>query len=141
VCRLDWRELENCISCGLGACNVMGTASTMAGLSEALGMMLPGTSSIGAADAQRLAAAEASGRRIVHMAEDNLRPADIMTREAFDNAIRLCMAVGGSTNAIVHLIAIAGRLGIELRLDRFDELSRTTPCLANVKPSGEYLMA
>ena len=136
----DWRELEGCISCGVGACNVMGTASTMAGLSETLGMMLPGTSTIGAIDARRLAAAEASGRRIVEMAEQNLRPSDIMTREAFDNAIRVCMAVGGSTNAIVHLVAIAGRLGISLPLDRFDELSRTTPYLANVKPSGKYLM-
>jgi dihydroxy-acid dehydratase len=137
----DWQELERCISCGVGACNVMGTASTMAGLSEALGMMLPGSSSIGAADARRLAVAEASGRRIVEMAEENLRPSDIMTREAFDNAIRVCMAVGGSTNAIVHLVAIAGRLGVDLKLERFDELSRTTPYLADVKPSGKHLMA
>jgi dihydroxy-acid dehydratase len=113
----------------------------MAGLSEALGMMLPGSSSIGATDARRLATAEASGRRIVEMAEQNLRPSDIMTREAFDNAIRICMAVGGSTNAIVHLVAIAGRLGIDLKLERFDELSRTTPYLADVKPSGKHLMA
>ena len=137
----DWKELEGRISCGVGACNVMGTASTMAGLSEALGMMLPGSSSIGATDARRLATAEASGRRIVEMAEQNLRPSDIMTWEAFDNAIRVCMAVGGSTNAIVHLVAIAGRLGIDLKLERFDELSRTTPYLADVKPSGKHLMA
>ncbi len=137
----DWQELERCISCGVGACNVMGTASTMAGVSEALGMMLPGTSSICASDARRLQAAEASGRRIVEMAEQNLRPSDIMTRDAFENAIRVCMSVGGSTNAIIHLVAIAGRLGIDLPLARFDELSRTTPCLANVKPSGKYLMA
>jgi L-arabonate dehydrase len=137
----DWQELERCISCGVGACNVMGTASTMAGLSEALGMMLLGTSSIGAADVHRLEAAEASGRQIVGMAEQNLRPSDIMTRDAFENAIRACMAAGGSTNAIIHLVAIAGRLGIDLPLERFDELSRTTPYLANVKPSGKYLMA
>jgi dihydroxy-acid dehydratase len=137
----DWQELERCISCGVGACNVMGTASTMAGLSETLGMMLPGTSSIGAADARRLEAAEASGRQIVEMAEHNLRPSDIMTRDAFENAICVCMAVAGSTNAIIHLVAIAGRLGIDLPIERFDELSRTTPCLANVKPSGKYLMA
>lgn len=137
----DWQELEQCMSCGVGACNVMGTASTMTGLSEALGMMLPGTSTIAATDARRSVAAEASGRRIVEMAEKNLRPSDIMTAPAFDNAIRTCMAVGGSTNAIIHLIAIAGRLGIELPLDRFDELSRTTPYLANIKPSGKFLIS
>jgi dihydroxy-acid dehydratase len=137
----DWQELEGCISCGVGACNVMGTASTMAGLSEALGMMLPGSSSICATDARRMQAAEASGRRIVEMAEQGLRPSDIMTEDAFENAIRVCMAIGGSTNAIIHLVAIAGRLGINLPLTRFDELSRTTPWLANVKPSGKFLMA
>jgi len=141
ITECDWQELERCISCGVGACNVMGTASTMAGLSEALGMMLPGTSSIGAADARRLVAAEASGRQIVELAEHNLCPSDIMTRDAFENAIRICMAVAGSTNAIIHLAAIAGRLGINLPIERFDELSRTTPWLANVKPSGKYLMA
>jgi|ERR1700722_2598013 len=137
----DWQELERCISCGVGACNVMGTASTMAGISEALGMMLPGSSSICATAARRLQVAEASGRRIVEMAEEDLRPAAIMTEKAFENAIRFCMAVGGSTNAIIHLVAIAGRLGICLPLARFDELSRSTPWLANVKPSGRYLMA
>jgi dihydroxy-acid dehydratase len=137
----DWQELERCISCGVGACNVMGTASTMAGISEALGMMLPGSSSISATEAHRLQVAEASGRRIVEMAEQDLRPAQIMTEGAFENAIRVCMAIGGSTNAIVHLVAIAGRLGIDLPLARFDELSRSTPWLANVKPSGRYLMA
>ena len=137
----DWRELEQCMSCGVGACNVMGTASTMACLCETLGMMLPGTSTICATDARRLAAAEASGRRIVALAEGNLCPSDLMTREAFDNAIRVCMALGGSTNAVIHLIAIAGRLGIELALPRFDELGRSTPLLVNVKPSGRYVMA
>ena len=136
----DWRELERCISCSAGACNVMGTASTMAAMSEALGMMLPGTSTIDATDARRLAAAEASGRQIVHLAEQNMRPAAIMTREAFDNAISVCMALGGSTNAIIHLIAIAGRLNIDLPLRRFDELGRTTPCVADLKPSGRYLI-
>jgi dihydroxy-acid dehydratase len=137
----DWQELERCISCSVGSCNVMGTASTMAGLSETLGMMLPGSSSISATDARRLQVAEASGRRIVEMAEQGLRPSDIMTEAAFENAIRVCMAVSGSTNAILHLVAIAGRLGIDLPLARFDELSRSTPWLANVKPSGKYLMA
>jgi dihydroxy-acid dehydratase len=84
--------------------------------------------------------AELSGRRAVEMAREDLRPSRILTREAFDNAITVDMAIGGSTNAVVHLIAIAGRLGIELPLEKFDEISRRTPCIANVKPSGEYLM-
>lgn len=136
----DWRELEDCMSCSVGACNVMGTASTMAALSEALGMMLPGTSTICATEARRLLVAEASGRRAVELVEQNTRPSDIMTSGAFDNAIRVCMALGGSTNAIIHLIAIAGRLGIDLPLQRFDEIGRFIPCLVNLKPSGKYLV-
>ena len=136
----DWRELEDCMSCGSGACNVMGTASTMSAMAEGLGMMLPGTSTITATDPRRLVAAEKSGERIVALTEKGIRPSDIMTKEAFDNSIRLCMALGGSTNAIIHLIAIAGRLGIELPLLRFDELGRTTPWLADLKPSGRYLV-
>ena len=136
----DWRELEACMSCGSGACNVMGTASTMSAMAEGLGMMLPGTSTITATDPQRLVAAERSGEQIVALTEKGIRPSDIMTKEAFDNAIRLCMALGGSTNAIIHLIAIAGRLGIELPLVRFEELGRTTACLADLKPSGRYLI-
>lgn len=136
----DWDELESCIACGVGACNVMGTASTMTGLSEALGMMLPGTSSIEATDSRRLIAAEATGRRIVQMVRDDVRPSQILTPDAFDNAIRTLHALGGSTNAIVHLIAIAGRRNIPLPLRRFDELARTTPFLVNLSPSGEHLM-
>jgi len=136
----EWKELEQCMSCGAGACNVMGTASTMSAMCEGLGMMLPGTSTIAANDPARMMAAEESGRRIVALVEENLRPSDIMVGSAFDNAIRLCMALGGSTNAIIHLIAIAGRLGIDLRLERFDELGRSTPCLADLKPSGRYLV-
>lgn len=136
----DWRELEKCMSCSAGACNVMGTATTMAALSEALGMMLPGTSTLDASDARRLAAAETSGRRIVELADQDIRPSQIMTREAFDNAIRVCMALGGSTNAIIHLIAIAGRLGIDLPLQRFDDLGRATPWITNLKPSGQHLV-
>ncbi len=139
--RKDWDEFERCIGCSIGNCNVMGTASTMTGLSEALGMMLPGTSSIAATDALRLAVAEASGRRIVQLVTDDIRPRDIMTAEAFDNAVRVLIALGGSTNAIIHLIAIAGRLGIPLTLDRFDELSRSTPFITDVKPSGSHQMA
>jgi L-arabonate dehydrase len=136
----DWAQLEQCMSCGAGACNVMGTASTMSALAEGLGIMLPGSSTFAADDPGRMMAAEHSGRAIVALVEQNLRPSDIMTRPAFDNAIRLCMALGGSTNAIIHLIAIAGRLGIDLPLERFDELGRTTPCIADLKPSGRHLV-
>jgi dihydroxy-acid dehydratase len=136
----DWKELEQCMSCGAGACNVMGTASTMSAASEGLGMMLPGSSTFTPDDPGRMAVAEESGRRIVALVEQNLLPSDIMTRAAFDNTIRLCMALGGSTNAIIHLVAIAGRLGIDLPLERFDELGRTTPCLADLKPSGRHLV-
>lgn len=140
ITRQDWNDLEASISCSAGACNTMGTASTMTSLSEALGMMLPGVSSLAATDSRRLVAAEATGRRIVEMVHEDLRPSQILTVAAFDNAIRLLMALGGSTNAVVHLIAIAGRLNITLPLARFDELSRTTPWLVNLSPSGKFLM-
>jgi dihydroxy-acid dehydratase len=118
----------------------MGTASTMTSLAEALGMALPGCANIPAPDSRRLATAEMSGRRLVEMVLEDLRPSRIMTRQAFENAITVDMAIGGSTNAVVHLIAIAGRLGVPLTLDDFDALSRRTPYIVNVKPSGEYLM-
>jgi dihydroxy-acid dehydratase len=136
----DFRELEACYGCSAGACNTMGTASTMTALSESLGMMLPGTSAIPATDARRVATAEAAGRRIVGLVEEDLRPSRILTRAAFDNAIRTLHALGGSTNAVIHLIAIAGRRNIDLPLDRFDELAQTTPLLANLSPSGKHLM-
>lgn len=136
----EWHELETCIACGVGACNVMGTASTMTALSEALGMMLPGVSSLEANDARRLAAAEASGRQIVRLVQDDVRISKILTPAAFDNAIRALLALGGSTNAIVHLIAIAGRRNISLPLERFDELAAVTPFLVNCSPSGQFLM-
>jgi dihydroxy-acid dehydratase len=136
----DFRELEACYGCSAGACNTMGTASTMTALSEALGMMLPGTSAIPATDARRIAAAEATGRRIVELVSEDLRPSRILTRAAFDNAIRTLHALGGSTNAVIHLIAIAGRRNIALPLERFDELAQTTPLLANLSPSGQHLM-
>lgn len=138
--REEWQELEACIACSGGACNTMGTASTMTGLSEVLGMMPPGSSSIPANDARRLAVAEAAGRRIVEMVAADLRPSKILTQRAFDNAIRALLALGGSTNAVVHLIAIAGRRNIKLPLSRFDELAQTTPFLVNVSPSGDYFM-
>jgi dihydroxy-acid dehydratase len=136
----EWCEIEGCISRSAGHCTVMGTASTMACLAEALGMTLTGAADIPASDSRRLAVAEESGRRIVEMALEDLRPSRIMTRETFENAIRVDMAIGGSTNAIVHLVALAGRLGMELPLTKFDEISRATPVVANVKPSGEFLM-
>ncbi len=136
----DWRELEACYGCGVGACNTMGTASTMTSLSEALGMMLPGTASIPATDARRMQAATATGRRIVQMVHEDLRPSKILTSAAFENAIRALLALGGSTNAVVHLIAMAGRRNIRLPLSRFDELARTTPFLVNLMPSGQHLM-
>ncbi|HET9178790.1 MAG TPA: IlvD/Edd family dehydratase [Terriglobia bacterium] len=135
-----WCEVESCVSRSAGHCTVMGTASTMACVAEALGMMLPGSADLPASDSRRLAIAEKSGARIVEMVWEGMRPSHLMTRQAIENAIRVDMAVGGSTNAIVHLVAIAGRLGIDLPLKKFDDLSRTTPVLANVRPSGRYLM-
>jgi L-arabonate dehydrase len=136
----EWCEIEGCIARTSGHCTVMGTASTMTSLAEALGMSLTGCANIPAPDSRRLATAELSGRAAVAMIEAGLTPARIMTREAFENAITVLMALGGSTNAVIHLIAMAGRLGIRLTLDDFDRISRRTPCLADVKPSGEYLM-
>jgi dihydroxy-acid dehydratase len=136
----QWCEIEGGIARSAGHCNVMGTASTMTLLAEALGLALPGTAAIPAPDSRRLAAAEETGRRIVELVRDDLTPAKILTPAAFHNAIRVMMALSGSTNAIVHLLAIAGRARVPLSLDDFDRLSRTTPWLANIKPAGEYLM-
>jgi dihydroxy-acid dehydratase len=136
----EWCEIESCVSRSAGHCTVMGTASTMAGLAEGLGMTLPGAADIPAADSRRLMIAEESGRRVVDMVKEDLRPSCIMTAAALENAVRLLMALGGSTNAIVHLVAIAGRLGVNLPLSLFDEVARTTPVIANVKPSGKFLM-
>ena len=134
-------EAESCMSRSSGHCMVMGTASTMAAMVEALGMTLPGNAAIPAPDSRRLALAELSGRRAVEMAlAGRPKPSEILTPEAFDNAIRADMAIGGSTNAIIHLVAIAGRVGVSLPLGHFDGLSRTTPLLANLRPSGKYLM-
>src|SRR5216117_24875 len=134
-------EAESCMSRSSGHCMVMGTASTMASMAEALGMTLPGNAAIPAPDSRRLALAEASGRRAVELARaGGPRPSDLLTAQAFDNAIRSDMAIGGSTNAIIHLVAIAGRAQVSLLLARFDELSRSTPLLVNCKPSGKYLM-
>ncbi len=136
----DLAELETCLSCSQGGCPVMGTASTMKSMAEMLGMMLPGTSSIPASHAGRKQAAEKTGKRIVEMVRERLTPSRLMTEAAFHNAIKLLAALGGSTNAVLHLIAIAGRLGIRLDLEAFAELSRDVPLLVNLQPSGEYGM-
>ena len=141
--RLDdcaWSEIEDGIARSFGTCMTMGTASTMAAAAEALGLMLPGGSSIPAADANHPRLASGSGRRIVEMVWEDLKPRDVLTTEAFENAVTVTMSLGGSTNAIVHLIAMAGRAGVSLDLDRFDALSRRTPVVGNIRPSGKYLM-
>ena len=135
-----YREVEANLVRSAGHCMVMGTASTMNSLMEALGMALPGNGAIPAADSRRIRLAQAAGRQIVQLVERDIRPSQILTAEAFDNAITLLNAVGGSTNAIVHLPAIAGRAGVDLPLARFDEISRRSPLIANMRPSGEYQM-
>lgn len=136
----EYRRSEGSITRSTGHCQTMGTASTMACVTEALGMALPGSAAIPAPDARRKGAAELAGRAAVDLAVRGVKPSQIIDAQAMDNAIRVLHAIGGSTNAVVHLISIAGRLGLPLSLDRFDELSQTTPWLVNVRPSGEYLM-
>jgi dihydroxy-acid dehydratase len=136
----DWAEIEGGIARSYGTCMVMGTAATMMAIAEALGLSLPGASSIPAADSGHPRMCTAAGRRIVDMVWEDLTPAQILTPAAFDNAIKVHMAMGGSTNAIIHVIAMARRAGIMLDMDRFDQLSRQIPVLANVRPSGKYLM-
>jgi dihydroxy-acid dehydratase len=131
---------EGCMARSNGHCMTMGTASTMASMAEALGMQLPYSASWPAVDARRYETAQRAGQVIVDLVENDLTPAKIMTREAFENAIRVNAAIGGSTNAVIHLLAIAGRLGVPLRLDDFDTLIRDVPTLVNLQPSGRYLM-
>ena len=135
-----WRQIENGIARSPGHCMTMGTASTMTSIAEAIGMTLPGAASIPAAHSTHGRMASETGRRAVEMVWEDLCPTDILTADAFDNGITVDMAIGGSTNAIIHLIAMAGRAGVKLALDRFDELSHRTPVIANIRPSGEYLM-
>ena len=135
-----WSEIEEGIARSAGHCMTMGTASTMTSLAETLGLSLPGSASIPAVDANHSRMAEMSGRRVVEMVWEDLKPRDILTPASFDNAIAVLMALGGSTNAIVHLVAMAGRAGIALDLDRFDAISSKVPLLANLRPSGKYLM-
>jgi dihydroxy-acid dehydratase len=136
----DWQDIEQGIARSPGHCMTMGTASTMTSAAEALGLTLPGAASIPAADARHAAMAARTGKRIVDMVWEDLKPSDILSEAAFQNAVTTVLALGGSTNAIVHLLAMARRAGVKLDLDAFDRLARKTPLLANVRPSGSYLM-
>jgi dihydroxy-acid dehydratase len=136
----EFVEAEASMSRSAGSCNTMGTASTMASMAEALGMTLSGNAAIPAVDSRRKMMAHLTGRRIVQMVKDDLKPSDILTREAFQNAIRTNAAIGGSTNAVIHLLAIAGRVGIDLSLDDWDQWGRDVPTIVNLMPSGKYLM-
>jgi dihydroxy-acid dehydratase len=136
----EFVEIENAMSRSNGHCMTMGTASTMACMTEALGLTLPGGAAIPAVDSRRSQLGEAVGRQIVELAEAGIRPTDILTEHAFENAIRALHAISGSTNAVIHLIAYAGRVGVDLPLSRFDELSATTPWLVDLKPAGAHLM-
>lgn len=136
----DFLDAEQSMSRSPGSCNTMGTASTMASMAEALGMALSGNAAVPAVDSRRRVMAHLTGRRIVDMVKDDLKPSDIMTRQAFENAIRTNGAIGGSTNAVIHLLAIAGRVGIDLSLDDWDQLGRDIPTIVNLMPSGKYLM-
>jgi dihydroxy-acid dehydratase len=138
--REDFIAAESCMHRSKGHCMTMGTASTMASMVEALGMGLPGNAAIPAVDARRYTLAQLVGRRIVRMVEEDLRMSQILTRQAFENAIRTNAAIGGSTNAVIHLLALAGRIGVELKLEEFDALAAELPCLLNLQPSGKYLM-
>jgi dihydroxy-acid dehydratase len=140
ITQQDWQEIENGIARSPGHCMTMGTASTMTSAAEALGVTLPGAASIPATDSRHAVMAAHTGRRIVEMVWDDVKVCDILTEAAFRNAITTVLAIGGSTNAVIHLIAMARRAGVPLRLDDFEELSRRTPLLANIRPSGKYLM-
>jgi L-arabonate dehydrase len=140
VSREDLVEAEVCMSRSAGHCMTMGTASTMATMVEALGLTLPGASAIPAVDSRKKVMAHLSGNRIVEMVNENIRLSDILTRKAFENAIKINSAVGGSTNFLIHLIAIAGRIGVDLTIDDFDRLGSDMPMLLNLMPSGKYLM-
>ncbi|HEY6824640.1 MAG TPA: dihydroxy-acid dehydratase, partial [Steroidobacteraceae bacterium] len=137
----DWQEIEDGIARSPGTCMTMGTAATMMSITEALGLALPGASSIPAPDSNHAKMATHCGKRIVEMVWEDLKPRDILSKESFDNAIVTLMAMGGSTNALIHLIAMAGRAGVKLPMERYNEFSARTPLLANVRPSGDkYLM-
>ena len=136
----DWEEIEHGIARSPGHCMTMGTASTMTSAAEALGMTLPGAASIPAADSRHAVMATRTGKRIVDMVWDDLKPSDVVTTESIHNAVCAVLAIGGSTNAVVHLIALARRAGLKLDMEAFDRQARETPLLANIRPSGAYLM-
>ncbi len=136
----DFFEAESCMHRSHGHCMTMGTASTMASMVEALGVGLPGNAAYPAVDGRRNVLARNAGRRIVQMVKDDFKLSQILTREAFENAIRTLAAIGGSTNAVIHLLAIAGRVGFDLKLEDFDRLASELPCILNLQPSGEHLM-
>src|SRR5215470_698768 len=136
----DFLEAESCMNRSAGHCMTMGTASTMASVVEALGIGLPTNAAIPAVDARRYALAHVAGQRIVEMVHEDMCMSKILTRQAFENAIRVVGAIGGSTNAVIHLLAIAARIGVDLTLDDWDQLGRGVPCLVNLMPSGKYLM-
>jgi dihydroxy-acid dehydratase len=138
--REAWMQIEEGIARSAGTCMTMGTASTMTSVAEALGFSLPGASSIPAVDSNHPKMANLSGRRIVEMVWEDLKPRDVLSEKSFSNAISAVLALGGSTNAVIHIIALAGRAGIRVTLDDFDRLSATTPVLANIRPTGKYLM-
>jgi dihydroxy-acid dehydratase len=140
ISECDWQEIEQGIARSPGHCMTMGTASTMTSAAEALGLTLPGAASIPAADSRHAAMASATGKRIVDMVWEDVKPSALISDVSFRNAITTVLAIGGSTNAVIHLIAMARRAGVALALDDFDALGRRTPLLANIRPSGEYLM-
>jgi dihydroxy-acid dehydratase len=136
----EFMDAEQGMARSAGSCMTMGTASTMASMAEALGMTLSGNAAIPAVDARRRVISQLTGRRIVEMVKEDLKPSDILTKQAFENAIRVNGAVGGSTNAVLHLLALAGRVGVDLSLDDWDRLGRDVPTIVNLQPSGKYLM-
>ncbi len=136
----EFMQAESCMSRSSGTCNVMGTASTMASMVEALGLTLPDNAAIPAVDSRRYAQAHLAGRRIVQLVEQDVRISQILTRAAFENAIRVNGAIGGSTNAVLHLLAIAGRTSVPLSLQDWDDFGRDVPTIVDLKPSGRFLM-
>ncbi len=136
----EFVEAEASMSRSPGSCNTMGTASTMASMAEALGMALSGNAAIPAVDSRRRVMSQITGRRIVQMVKDDLKPSDIMTKAAFENAIRTNAAIGGSTNAVIHILAMAGRVGVDITLDDWDRCGRDVPTIVNLLPSGKHLM-
>jgi dihydroxy-acid dehydratase len=140
ITQQDWQEVEDGIARSPGHCMTMGTASTLTSAAEALGLTIPGAASIPAPDSRHAQMATLTGKRIVDMVWDDIKPSDILTKASFDNAVTTVLALGGSTNSIVHLVAMARRAGIDLNIDQFDAMARKTPVLANLRPSGKFLM-